>query len=179
MNRTADRIKKNLRFSKRFAVMILVIYTMLVLYFMFFGFGRLQLNVPHQGYRFQLVPTGIPLWFPKHFNRLWLFSLGNLLIFTPFGILVPVIFNSRYPKFLLLFVISITILELLQMLTYLGSFDMNDIIINAIGATIGFLSYRMSSNAKSVPKKMLRILLLVAAFTIGMIAFAEIFNKLV
>ena len=159
--------------------MILVIYTMLVLYFMFFGFGRLQLNVPHQGYRFQLVPTGIPLWFPKHFNRLWLFSLGNLLIFTPFGILVPVIFNSRYPKFLLLFVISITILELLQMLTYLGSFDMNDIIINAIGATIGFLSYRMSSNAKSVPKKMLRILLLVAAFTIGMIAFAEIFNKLV
>ena len=65
------------------------------------------------------------------------------------------------------------------MLTYLGSFDMNDIIINAIGATIGFLSYRMSSNAKSVPKKMLRILLLVAAFTIGMIAFAEIFNKLV
>ncbi|MEL7609389.1 MAG: VanZ family protein [Bacillota bacterium] len=176
-------IKKNLPSSKRIKAALLVIYIVLVVYFMFFGFGRLQLDVTHQAYRFQIVPTGIPLWFPKHLQsdilKLWIFSLGNLLVFVPFGILIPMIFiRIKYLKFLLVFLIAIILLEILQMITYLGSFDINDIIVNSIGATIGFLSYKMGNKAKSVPKKIIGTALLVLAFAFIMIAFAEVFNKL-
>lgn len=59
-------IKNNLLLNKRIKVALLVIYTVLVVYLLFFGFGRSQLDMTHQTYRFQIVSTGIPLWFPKH-----------------------------------------------------------------------------------------------------------------
>jgi glycopeptide antibiotics resistance protein len=146
---------------------------------MFFGFGRPQFGITDQVYRYQIVPTGIPLWFPKNLQYLdlWIFSLGNLLAFVPFGILIPMIFSIKYHKFISIFLISIILLELLQMITYLGSFDTSDIIINSIGTTIGFLSYKIGNKTKSISRKIISTILLVVVFTIIMIAFAEIFNN--
>ena len=122
--------------NKKIKQTLLVIYIIAILYFMFFGFSRPQFSITHQEYRFSIVPTGIPLWFPKHLSfdllKLWIFSLGNLLAFVPFGILIPMIFGTKYLKFIFIFVISIISLEILQMITYLGSFDIEDIIINSI-----------------------------------------------
>ena len=175
-----NMIKKKLLLNKKFIAASLIIYTILLIYLMFLGFGRLQLRATHRIYRFQMTPTGIPLWFPKHLEfyslRLWILSLGNLLLFVPFGVLIPRIFNLKYPRFILGFLISITSLEILQMVTYLGSFDINDIIINSIGATIGFLSYKIGNKAKSLPRKIIITVLWVIIFTVIMIVLAETFN---
>lgn len=146
---------------------------------MFFGFGRPQINNTIQEYRFSIIPTRIPLWYPKKLSLLWFFSLGNLLAFVPFGILIPMIFNIRYLKFIFIFLISITTLEILQMITYLGSFDAEDIIINSIGASIGFFSYKISDTFKLISQKILSTSLLILILTFAMIIFAEIFNKFV
>lgn len=166
---------------KRYTLLVtlLIIYTIIIIYFMFFGFGRPQINNTIQDYRFSIIPTRIPLWYPKKLSLLWFFSLGNLLAFVPFGILIPMIFNIRYLKFIFIFLISITTLEILQMITYLGSFDAEDIIINSIGASIGFFSYKISDTFKLISQKILSTSLLILILTFAMIIFAEIFNKFV
>lgn len=166
---------------KRYTLLVtlLIIYTIIIIYFMFFGFGRPQINNTIQEYCFSIIPTRIPLWYPKKLSLLWFFSLGNLLAFVPFGILIPMIFNIRYLKFIFIFLISITTLEILQMITYLGRFDAEDIIINSIGASIGFFSYKISDTFKLISQKILSTSLLILILTFAMIIFAEIFNKFV
>ena len=89
------------------------------------------------------------------------------------------IFDIKDHKFIFIFVISIFSLEILQMVTYLGSFDTTDIIINSIGATIGFLSYKIGNNFKLVSQKIISIAILILVFSFIMIIFAEIFNKFI
>ncbi len=66
---------------------------------------------------------------------------GNLLLFIPIGYLLPRIFvNLR--KFLPFFVTclgSIFLVEVLQLFTLLGSFDVDDIILNLGGMSVGYL----------------------------------------
>ena len=139
---------------------------------MFFGFGRPNVNNIIHEYRFSIIPTGIPLLYPKRISFLWIFSLCNLLGFMPCGILLPMIFDIKDHKFIFIFVISIFSLEILQMVTYLGSFDTTDIIINSIGATIGFLSYKIGNNFKLVSQKIISIAILILVFSFIMIIFA-------
>lgn len=160
-------------------VLLLVIYSIVILYFMFFGFGRPQISNSIQEYKFSLIPTSIPLWYPIQFSFLWFFSLGNLLAFVPFGILIPTMFNVKYGRFIFIFLFSIFSLEILQMITYLGSFDIEDIIVNSMGASIGFFSYRISSKFELTWQKISSILLLIMILSFGMIGFAEIFNKII
>ena len=160
-------------------VTLLIIYTIIIIYFMFFGFGRPQINNTVQEYRFSIIPTRIPLWYPKNFSLLWFFSLCNLLAFVPFGILIPMILNTRYLKSIFVFLISITALEILQMITYLGSFDTEDIIINSIGTSIGYFSYKISDKFKLVSQKIISTSFFILILSFGMIIFAEIFNKFV
>lgn len=42
-----------------------ILYTLLILYFMFFAFSRLDHWNSDYGYTFILVPEGVPLRFPK------------------------------------------------------------------------------------------------------------------
>lgn len=158
---------------------LLIIYTIGIIYLMFFGIGRPHLNNNIQEYRYAIIPTGIPLWFPKRLSFLWIFSLGNLLGFVPFGILVPMIFDIKFYRFIFIFVISIFSLEILQMVTYLGSFDTTDIIINSIGATIGFLSYKIGNKFRLVYQKIISTIILIFVFSFIMTIFAEIFNKFI
>lgn len=158
-------------------ILLLIIYTICIIYFMFFGFGRPQIVDTVHEYRYSIIPTRIPLWYPRKISLLWLFSLGNLLAFVPFGILIPMIFDTKYPKFIVMFLIAIILLELLQMLTYLGSFDAEDIIVNAIGATIGYISYTFSDRFKRSSYRIMSILLLIVLLTIAMIGIAEVLNS--
>lgn len=69
----------------------------------------------------------------------------NILLFVPFGYLLPVLWNKadRWWKTVLLgFALSLTV-ELLQLITRLGMFDVDDLINNTIGAGVGYLLYRI------------------------------------
>ncbi|MFS0638903.1 VanZ family protein [Mesobacillus foraminis] len=161
---------------------LLGVYIAMLIYFMFFGFGRPELTEIRE-YRYWLIPDSIPLWLPKQFSidiiKLWIFALGNLLAFIPFGILVPMLFKKHihtYFKFFVLFVFFILCMEILQMVTYLGSFDINDIMVNTMGATIGFFSYRASERMNTSRKAFVSMGLSIFIFILLMFSIAWAYN---
>lgn len=123
---------------KNLLVALLVIYSITIIYCMFFGFNRVQ---GIDTCRFQLVPNKWPLIFPRILS-IWIFDLGNIVAFIPFGILIPKLLNIDFKKFVFLFISAIFLLEILQSITRLGVFDINDIISNTLGATIGYIMYK-------------------------------------
>ena len=72
--------------------------------------------------------------------------LGNLLLFLPMGVFLPLIFKEKFNKFwkyLVFIIITVIFVEVLQFITFLGSLDIDDFILNVIGAIIGFLIYKI------------------------------------
>ena len=66
--------------------------------------------------------------------------LGNILLFIPLGFFPPVL-KPRLRKFwkTLLLVLGIMVtVEILQMLLLVGTCDVDDLILNAFGASIGY-----------------------------------------
>lgn len=69
---------------------------------------------------------------------------GHMLLFTPFGFFLPRL-NQRWQKplaFLLMATVVMFIIEGLQFVTLSGSFDVDDAMLNVIGAWLGFIFLR-------------------------------------
>ena len=65
---------------------------------------------------------------------------GNVILFVPLGFFLPRVFPclQKYWKAILGTVLIITAVELTQLFTLLGSCDIDDLILNVIGATLGY-----------------------------------------
>ncbi len=123
------------------AAVLLVGYTALLIYWMFWGFGRSapDANTP---YRYNLMPlrTIIDFATMRTGSRLdqWINLLGNIAVFVPFGVLVPLVIPVRLWSFTCGFAGWILLLELLQLATRRGTLDVDDIVLNTIGACLGY-----------------------------------------
>lgn len=82
--------------------------------------------------------------------------LGNLLLFLPMGVFLPLIFKEKFNKFwkfLVFIIITVIFVEVLQFITFLGSLDIDDFILNVIGAIIGFLIYKICNKIIGLGEK--------------------------
>ncbi|MTI67990.1 MAG: VanZ family protein [Firmicutes bacterium] len=123
--------------------LILIGYFILLSYWMLFGFGRSVGSV----YMYNLVPLSTIKHFLK-FNQLnikvWAINLiGNIGIFIPFGFLIPMTKKSSFYKALGVFIIGLTFLEVTQLITKRGSFDIDDFILNSLGFSLGYVTFRI------------------------------------
>ena len=69
-------------------------------------------------------------------------DLMNVLMFVPFGILLPLMNRKVFNKvsFAFLFgLVTSTLIESIQLLFHLGQCDINDIIANTLGTVLGYL----------------------------------------
>ncbi|MCW3117322.1 MAG: hypothetical protein JWM28_1404 [Chitinophagaceae bacterium] len=69
--------------------------------------------------------------------------LGNIMGFIPLGVLFPVLFVSLqrvWKTVALVFLISL-LFETIQLMTNLGVFDVDDLLLNTVGGAIGYLFY--------------------------------------
>ena len=69
--------------------------------------------------------------------------LGNIIPFIPFGFLLPITYK-KFSSAISIFVIglaSILVIESFQFFTKLGSFDVDDIILNMIGIVCGYVIF--------------------------------------
>ena len=83
-----------------------------------------------------------------HLVRLAIINLfGNVLMFVPLGFFLPSLFAKlrRLWKTLLLTAWIITLVELAQLLLLVGTCDIDDLLLNVIGAAIGYFLYRAAS----------------------------------
>lgn len=71
------------------------------------------------------------------------FLIGNILLFLPFGFLVPLVFKkcNKYYKEIVTCTLAILVVELIQFALASGAFDIDDFIYNIIGGIIGFGLY--------------------------------------
>lgn len=69
-----------------------------------------------------------------------IYLVGNLAGFAPLGFFLPVLFarQRKFPTFLITVLLAIVGLELMQLMTMRGSYDIDDIILNTAGACLGF-----------------------------------------
>ncbi|CAM4383524.1 VanZ family protein [Paenibacillus tarimensis] len=127
------------------ALGILLVYTCLLVYWMFFAFGR-SAGTGIEGYSYNLTPFSTIQQFLniQQYNvKTWATNLiGNIGVFLPYGILMPVIVRRlSFRWFLTGFMLWITLVEWIQMLSRRGSFDIDDVILNSLGACIGWAAY--------------------------------------
>ena len=76
--------------------------------------------------------------------------LGNVLLFIPAGWLLPKVFpfQRNFFRFLVTCTGLIFLVEAVQLFTLLGSFDIDDLILNLIGMVFGFIVYHIGAVCK-------------------------------
>lgn len=68
--------------------------------------------------------------------------LGNLAVFMPLGLLLPILTKDKSKKILLYgFVLSLFI-EVMQYILALGSSDIDDLLLNTLGTMVGYAIYK-------------------------------------
>ncbi|EFM11068.1 VanZ family protein [Paenibacillus curdlanolyticus YK9] len=148
-----------------------ITYTLLILYFMLLGFGRTGTVHLERDFTFILLPVDF-FRLPSvsdllHPALMDLVGFGNIAAFVPFGLLIPLLYRLRFVRFMTLFILSILVIETIQALTLLGSFDMNDVIQNALGAAVGFGSYKLGCRTTDIRRKIAVTSLSIVVLMIG------------
>lgn len=135
---------------RRLEKLLFVVYLGLLCYFLFFAdsMGR---NFAERTYRYNLKPFQEISRFIRYRKELgwWSVSLnlaGNVLAFVPFGAFLPRLF-PKCRKFLPVawfgFEFSLCV-ELIQLTAKVGSFDVDDILLNTLGGMLGYAAYRVT-----------------------------------
>lgn len=117
------------------------------------GAGNVQLNIRPldtlRRYIWVLCHSTVPIQRRYAVANL----VGNIGLFLPMGIFLPILFEKmrKIFPFLLWSVGIIILVELCQLLTGLGACDVDDLLLNTAGTILGWLAWRALS-AKH-PKK--------------------------
>ncbi len=126
---------------------LFVLYFVVLFYFLFFS-EELGRTYSERAYHYNLVPFKEIRRFLTYRDTLgtkavMLNIVGNVAAFVPFGIFLPV-FSVRCKKVwrtvLYSFELSFLV-EVLQLVFRVGSFDVDDLSLNTLGGLIGFLLY--------------------------------------
>lgn len=137
------------RYIKIFLYIMFFIYIVMALYFLFFAesMGR---TMHSSGYRYNLIPfkeiKRFIMWSIESdvgFESMILNILGNIFFFTPLGFFVPAVckFKNKGLWTFLVALMSTLSVEIIQLITKIGSFDIDDILLNTLGAIIGYYMY--------------------------------------
>jgi len=127
---------------KKFYKIIIVPYTLFLLYLMFLGMGRFQ----YEDNLIRIQPVLSTVQFILNtigWKDIVIIVFGNIIMFIPFGFLGWIFPQLKELKILLYaFVSAIVIIEALQYFTRMGIFEVDDIILNTFGVYFGWLLCR-------------------------------------
>ncbi|WP_145048393.1 VanZ family protein [Paenibacillus xylanexedens] len=135
----------NSRQCKIIMAVFTVIYVLFMGNLLFFKGRTVGLSYQYNWMPFETIRP-LLLEREKYTTEAWVKNLfGNIVLFIPLGVCIPVLFR-KCRSFLKLTVNVILILfavELTQLVTRVGTFDVDDIILNTVGAWIGYVGLRI------------------------------------
>lgn len=76
--------------------------------------------------------------------------VGNVVGFVPFGLILPIV-CPRADSFFRVFLLSLDFslcVEFIQLIFRVGSFDVDDLILNTLGGILGYFLYRLCDNVR-------------------------------
>lgn len=135
--------------DKPFWWFVFIIYVAGLLYLLFFSFffGR---TIRPDEYRYNLKLfneiENYSRWIGSSNAYLfWLNVLGNIVVFVPFGFIVPKLMKGERRVFVTIglgFLFS-SMVELLQLVTRAGVCDVDDIFLNTLGTVAGCIVWKL------------------------------------
>lgn len=139
----------NLKNRKRIRILgkiLFVLYICFIIYFLIFSdwYGRTGVM---QEYHYNLVLFQEIKRFWEYREQVGLFAmftnlLGNVVIFVPFGFFMPMAskYRSFFSTLFYSFGLSLCV-ETFQLVTKVGSFDVDDLLLNTIGGVVGYIVF--------------------------------------
>ena len=136
--------------KKRHVILKMIWWGYVVLFFMFVvikftgSFTELanKITTASFGENLNLMPFRTISVQLAHFSEGWArFNIvGNTIPFIPLGFLMPMVYHkvNSFAKILVIGISSVLLIELFQLFTRLGSFDVDDIMLNMIGILSGY-----------------------------------------
>lgn len=145
--------KKQARWIRFLGKVMFVFYIGFLFYFLCFAewYGR---TGDLGAYRYNLVPF-------KEIKRFWEYRevlgtftvfanlFGNILIFIPYGFLISMF--TQAGRFSRSFFWSLALcigVEIFQLITRVGSFDVDDLILNTLGGILGWLLFEICNTIR-------------------------------
>lgn len=137
------RDRKRIRLAGK---ILFVLYIAFIIYFLIFSdwYGRTGVT---SEYRYNLVLFREIRRFWKYRERLGMFAMftnlfGNVLIFMPFGFFMPAACRNRrlFSTTCYSFGLSLCV-ETFQLVAKVGSFDVDDLLLNTVGGAAGYVLY--------------------------------------
>lgn len=133
--------------SKQITFIIFILYLLILGYFLFLSeeMGRKACVE----YKYNFVPfKEIKRYLSRYevfgFWRVFLNIIGNILAFIPLGFFIPIIGNIQkrvLGKAFLFGILFVCLIEGIQLLTKVGSCDIDDVLLNGIGIMVGGILY--------------------------------------
>ena len=117
-----DSTKRKIKFL---SVLLFILYVLLLVYFLFFSEEYGRVTAEERVYRYNLVP------------------FVEIRSFIPYGFILPVIAHKcRNGLFIVASGFSLSLLvETVQLIAKVGCFDVDDLILNTLGAAIGYMLF--------------------------------------
>lgn len=138
--------RKSGKILRGFSWILFIIYLVIMVYFLFFceRFGR----VPSDEYHYNLDPFAEIKRYIRHIQDIGYFYViinlvGNVVCFMPLGVVLPILSNYKWGVFRITCVsfFASVIIELIQLVSKLGSCDVDDIFMNTCGGLLGYILY--------------------------------------
>ena len=142
-----DKDRKKL--LRRLEILLFAAYLAMLCYFLFFAenMGRTFTERTYH-YNLMLFREIKRFWVYRHSLGTWSVMLnlvGNVVAFIPLGMLLPRLFEKSrkfLPTVFFCFEFSLCV-EIIQLVFKVGSFDVDDILLNTAGGVLGYLFYKI------------------------------------
>lgn len=137
---------KKAKIIRTFGKVLFILYVGFLIYFLFVAewYGRTEIS---EEYRYNLELFKEIKRFITYREQLGTFVvaanlLGNILIFVPYGFFVSVAGRTRgfFKTFFFSMFLSLAV-ETVQLIARVGSFDVDDILLNTIGGVLGYILF--------------------------------------
>lgn len=130
-----------------------IVYTIFLAQQLLFGSERFlarDIMISNRDIYINWIPFSTISMYIEHFEYFkfwdWISNMfGNVMVFMPIGILLPII--SKYRRFIFTFGIGFLMslsIEIAQYYLCLGVFDVDDIILNVFGVVLGYMVYKVT-----------------------------------
>lgn len=156
--------KEYKRAIKKFSWILFILYLIAMAYFLFFS-EYLNRGYVGKDYRYNIV------LFKEVKRSFWCYHAGmyryfilnfvmNIVAFIPFGFFLPFLSKNANRRNFIYVVGSALeftlIIEILQLILKVGTFDVDDIFLNTVGGIIGFILFECSQVIYKSLRKVLR-----------------------
>ena len=144
---------RHARIIRTFGKVLFVLYIVFLVYFLFLAewYGRTGTG---EDYRYNLELFREIRRFITYREQLGMFAVfanlfGNILIFVPYGFFISMAAERRgfFKTLFCSFGLSLCV-ELVQLVTRVGSFDVDDILLNTIGGILGYILFAICNGIR-------------------------------